>query len=427
MRRVVITGIGAVTPLGNTIWDSWDALKRGISGIWPITRFDASGLETRIAGEVKGFDVGQFLSKRHALRHDPFVHYAVAAALMALEDAGITPESEFGVVIGSSRGGITTIERNLERHINLKQPFSAYLAMASTANMAASEVSIRLGLQGPCMALSTACASGANAIGEAMHIIKRRGADVMLAGGSEAPITRVMLGGYGSARVLSRRNDEPGKASRPFDIHRDGFVLSEGAGVVILEELNHAIKRGANIYAEITGYATTADACHETMPSYVGEALCIRKAIEDAGLFLSKTCSGFAVRSSEKPKTHNFKPIGEIGLINAHATSTPLGDIVEAKAIKEVFGDAVNKVSVTANKSMTGHMLGASGAVEAIFTALSIKEGIIPPSINIDEVDGSIQLNIARRPLTRKIKAALTTSFGFGGVNACLVLFSVER
>lgn len=418
MRRVVITGIGALTPLGNDIKTTWNNLQEGRSGISHITRFDASALPSRIAGELKGFSPEKFLSKKDIMRLDPFVHYAAAAATMAVEDAGLLRQGpgyrgkgtgkgdrkskvleSAAVIIGSGRGGITSMEEAVERNILHGRPFSAYLMSSSTINMAASYVSMIFGIKGPSLGISTACASGTNAIGEAYRMILTGASDIAIAGGTEAPICRLAIGGYGSSGALSKRNTEPERASRPFDRGRDGFVVSEGAGVIVLEEKSHAHRRGARIYAELAGYGASSDAYHQTRPDSDGEAEAVRKALDDAEV-----------------------SVDDIDYINAHATSTPLGDAAEALAIRKVFGRAWEDISVSSCKSMLGHMLGAGGAVEAAVTALSIQTGIITPTINLEDQDAGVGLSIVTSTVQRDIRVALTHSFGFGGVNAVLVL-----
>ncbi|MBI5664480.1 MAG: beta-ketoacyl-ACP synthase II [Nitrospirae bacterium] len=405
MRKVVITGIGAVTPLGNDIDSTWDNIIQRHSGIRHITKFDAAALPNRIAGELRDFLPEKYISPKDILRLDPFVHYAAAAALMACEDAGLLIQDsgvrsqETGVVIGSSRGGITSMEKALERNLREGKPFSAYLMSASTINMASAYISMRLGIKGPALGISTACASGTNAIGEAFRMIQHGDIDIALAGGAEAPVCRLAVGGYGASGALSGRNDEPDKASRPFDRDRDGFIVSEGACVLVLEERDHALKRGAVIYAELAGYGTSSDAFHQTRPDSGGEAIAMDKALKDAKV-----------------------PIEEVDYINAHATSTLLGDAAEALAIKQVFGARVGDIHISSCKSMLGHMLGAAGAVEAAITALSIKRGIITPSINLEYPDPEFGLHFATSTISRDINIAISNSFGFGGVNAVLVL-----
>jgi 3-oxoacyl-[acyl-carrier-protein] synthase II len=405
MKRIVITGIGAITPLGNNIETTWQNLIKGVSGICPITKFDTRSptFPSKIAGELKHFNPQDFMPKKDILRLDPFIQYAVAASLMALEDSGIRLTSSdslrTGVIIGSSRGGITTMEKAMEIHLSKGTPFSAYLMSSSTINMASSYISMRFGIKGPAIGVSTACASGTSAIGEAMRLIRNGELDLVFAGGTEAPICRLAVGGYGSAGALSKRNDEPERASRPFDRDRDGFVIAEGAGVLVLEELNHALKRNARIYAELTGYGASSDAFHQTKPDSHGEAIAVKKALEDA----------------------RVSP-DEVDYINAHATSTVLGDITETKAIKKVFGRKTQDIHVSSCKSMLGHMLGAAGAIEAAITAISIHRGIITPTINLENPDPKCGLNHVISTMKKNINIALSNSFGFGGVNAVLVL-----
>jgi len=426
MKRVVITGIGAITPLGNDIKTIWDNLTKGISGISYITRFAGSCLSTRIAGEIKDFSPEDYLPKRDALRLDPFIHYAFASVLMALEDAGLIsqksnpplppftkgghgginsspithhPSLDFaGIIIGSSRGGITSIERAMERQLLYNKPFSAYLMSSSGINMAGSYISMRLGIRGPVIGVSTACASGATAIGEALGLLRSGEIKLAIAGGSEAPICSLAVGGYEVMGSLSKRNNEPGRASRPFDKDRDGFVISEGACIVVLEELKQALKRDARIYAEVIGYGTSSDAFHIVKPLSDGEAIAIDKALKSAKV-----------------------SINAVDYINAHATSTLLGDKTETEAIKKVFGKRAYDIPVSASKSMLGHMLGGAGAIEAAITALSLSKGIITPTINLESSDTDCDLNYIRKTESRDINIAISNSFGFGGVNAVLV------
>ncbi len=436
MKRVVITGIGAVTPLGNDIKTTWDNLTEKVSGISLITRFDPSGLTSRIAGELKNFSAEEHIPKKDIQRLDPFIHYAVAAAMMAVKDAGLIvqntatppphplPQGEgesiiipspstgegkgggetshfdsCGIIIGSSRGGITSMHKALEDHLLKGKHFSAYLMSASTINMASSYISMKLGIKGPSLGISTACASGTNAIGEAFRMIQNGDIDIAIAGGAEAPLCRLAVGGYAASGALSRRNQEPEKASRPFERERDGFVISEGAGILVIEELNHALQRGAGIYAELAGYGNSSDAYHQTKPDSEGESAAIIKALNDADLMTD-----------------------EVDYINAHATSTHLGDIAEAEAIRKVFGKRAGEIYVSSCKSMLGHMLGAAGAVEAAITALSISKGIIVPTINLDSPDPDCILNHVTSTIKKDINIAITNSFGFGGVNAVLAL-----
>jgi 3-oxoacyl-[acyl-carrier-protein] synthase II len=421
MRRIVITGIGAVTPLANKFFDSWSLVKKGISGISRISKFDTTGLSWTIAGEIKGFNPELYLSKKEILKLDPFLHYAVAAATMAAEDAGlIEQKSEVrsqkseppltkggirgGVIIGSSRGGITTIEKELQKLCSSRftvhgSRLSPYLMPSTTISMAASYVAQKLGIKGHCLGISNACASGTNAIGEAYRLIKHGYADMVIAGGTEAPICMLCVEGYGAAGALSK-NGVP----RPFDKKRDGFVIAEGACIMALEEYESALKRSAKIYGEIIGYSNITDAFHITRPDIEGEIMAIKTAFEDAGI---------------SPD--------DVDYINAHGTSTPIGDITESMAIKKVFKDRAAQMPVTAIKSMTGHMLAASGAFEAACTAMSIKECIIPPTANITEKDHECGINVITEKKETDIKIAITNSFGFGGVNAVLVLKKLEN
>ncbi len=415
MRRVVITGIGAVTPLGNNMESTWNNLTNGVSGISRITRFDPAGLRVGIAGELKDFAPENYLGRKDILRLDPFIHYSTAAAMMACEDAKLIPTrhgdytdlktlnpepfNNAGVIIGSSRGGITSLEKALERHLLEGRPFSAYLMSSSTINMASSIASIEFGIKGLAIGISTACASGTNAIGEAFRMIRTGVIDLALAGGAEAPLCRLAVGGYEASGALSKSSHKPEKASRPFDRDRDGFVISEGAGVLVLEELNHAMQRGVKIYAELSGYGTSSDSFHQTRPDSGGEAAAIISALKDAGV-----------------------APGQVDYINAHATSTPLGDAAEAGAIKKVFGRRANDIYISSCKSMLGHMLGAGGAVETAITAISIDRGIITPAINLEIPDPECDLNVATSTSYLDINIAISNSFGFGGVNAVLVL-----
>ncbi len=417
MNRIVITGIGAVSPLGNSFYESWEAAKAGLSGIMPVTRFDVSDVKWKVAGELKGFDAGKYLSKKEINRLDPFVHYAVAAAVMAAEDAGlisfnsslVTRHSSLdsgGVIIGSSRGGIGTIEKELQkifsphvsRHISRT---SAYLMPSTTISMASSYVAQKLGMKGYCLGVSNACASGASAIGEAYRLIRSGYKGPVLCGGAEAPICRICFEGYGSSGALSNLNDY--SASKPFDRARDGFVLSEGACIFVLEDYESALKRGARIYGGVMGYGNTVDAFHQTIPDPEGEARAIKMAIDEAGL---------------RPE--------DIDFINAHGTSTILGDKAETEAIKLLFGKKAYHIPVTSNKALTGHMLAASGPLEAAFTLMSMNEGIIPPTINLKERDPECDLDYVTRLRKAEIKFAISNSFGFGGVNAVLVFRTLK-
>jgi 3-oxoacyl-[acyl-carrier-protein] synthase II len=405
MKRVVITGIGVLTPLGNDIKTTWGNLMKGTSGIGAITRFDSRSpsFPSKIAGELKNFSAEQYMPPKDILRLDPFVHYASAASFMAIEDAGMMADERTGVIIGSSRGGIMTLEKAMEKHLVTRKSFSAYLMSSSTINMASSYISIRLNIKGSALGISTACASGTNAIGEAARLIRQGEMDVALAGGAEAPICRTAVGGYGSSGALSRRNGEPEKASRPFDRDRDGFVIAEGAGIVVLEELGHALKRGAKIYAEVSGYGTCSDAFHQTQPDSSGEGRAMKRAVDNSGI-----------------------AIHDIDYISAHATSTIRGDRTEAQAIEHVFQDRAGDIPVSSYKSMLGHMLGGAGAVETAITALSVRNGIIIPTINLENKAPDCRLNTVTSLMNREINAAMINSFGFGGVNAVLVLRKVR-
>jgi len=404
--RVVITGMGMLTPLGNSVDTTWKAVLAGVSGVGRISRFDAQAFPCRIAGELKGFDPRDFMTAKDAHRTDPFIQYALAAAVMAIEDAGLslTPLAKLrtGVLVGSGRGGVTTTEKNMAAFLARgTKGVSPFYTPMSLVNMAAGYLSMKLGAQGPCLDVSTACATGTHALGEAMRIIQRGDADIMIAGGSEAALTPLILAGFCQAKALSLRNHEPERASRPFDVERDGFVLAEGAGVLVLEEREHATSRGANIYAELSGYGMTSDAHHFTRPDPAGDgaARAMALALSDASM----------------------RP-GEIDYINAHGTSTVPNDRIETLAIKKAFGPDAYKLAVSSSKSMLGHMLGAAGAVEAVITALSLSQGIIHPTINLDNPDPECDLDYVRGSSRKKdIRASLSTSLGFGGINAALV------
>ena len=405
-RRVVITGIGLVSPLGIGTESNWAALTSGQSGIGPITHFDAAHFAARIAGEVRGFDPLRFVDKKDVKKMDIFIQYAIAASQFAMDDAQltITPElaSNTGVFIASGIGGFTTIERE---HIALLEggprKISPFFIPSAIINLAAGQVSIRFGAKGPNSATCTACSASAHAIGDAWEIIRRGDADVMIAGGSEAAITPMGVGGFAAMRALSTRNDDPTRASRPFDKDRDGFVVGEGAGVLILEELAGALRRGGRVYAELVGYGMAADAYHITAPSEDGDGplRVMARALRSAHVTAS-----------------------QIQYINAHGTSTPHGDKVETIAIKRCFGECAKKVAVSSTKSMTGHLLGAAGGLEAGITALAVHHQVVPPTINLEQADEECDLdyvpNVARR---LEMEYALSNSFGFGGTNAALL------
>ena len=410
-RRVVVTGVGLVTPLGVGTRANWDALLAGQSGIGPITRFDASLFAARIAGEVKGFDPLQFMEKKDVKKMDIFIQFAIAAAQFAMDDAGLTVTpgiaDHVGVYIASGIGGFTTIER--EHHELIKggpRRISPFFIPASIINLAAGQVSIRFGARGPNLATCTACTASAHAVGEAYEIIKRGDADVMIAGGSEAAITEMGVGGFAAMRALSTRNDEPARASRPFDKDRDGFVMGEGSGIVILEELEMAKARGASIYAEVVGYGLTSDAYHLT-----------GQPEEAHG----------AVRSMQMAMRKAGVPAGRIDYINAHGTSTPINDPTETLAVKTVLGEHAKTVAMSSTKSMTGHLLGAAGGLEAGIVALAIRHQIAPPTINLDEPGEGCDLDyVPHTSRAMKIDYALSNSFGFGGTNGTLLLKKYE-
>jgi 3-oxoacyl-[acyl-carrier-protein] synthase II len=405
-RRVVVTGIGLVSSLGIGTETNWDALCKGCSGIAPITKFDATHFATRIAGEVKNFDPLRFVEKKDVKKMDAFIQYAVAASQFAMDDARLEISDEIapnvGVSVGSGIGGFSTIERE---HIALLEggprKISPFFIPSAIINLAAGQLSIRYGAKGPNTATCTACSASAHAIGDAFEIIKRDAADVMIAGGSEAAITPMSVGGFGALRALSTRNDDPERASRPFDRDRDGFIVGEGAGVLILEELEFAKRRGARIYTEIVGYGMSADAYHITAPSEDGDGpyRVMKAALKSAGL----------------------QP-AQVDYINAHGTSTPHGDKVETLAIKRCFGDHASKVAVSSTKSMTGHLLGAAGGLEAGITALAVYHQTAPPTINQEHPDEECDLDyISNVKRSLPIEYALSNSFGFGGTNAALL------
>jgi len=410
-RRVVITGVGMVSPLGIGNRENWQALLEGRSGIGPITRFDASDYACRIAGEVKGFNPEDWVPKKDVKKMDLFIHYAMAAAEIAMRDAGFQVQSSeadrVGVYIGSGIGGLPSIER--QHAILLKEGprrISPFFIVGLIVNMASGQVSIRYGAKGPNQAACTACATGTHAIGDAFEIIKRGDADVMIAGGCEGVIAPLCVGGFSAMRALSTRNDDPGRASRPFDADRDGFVISEGAGIVILEELGHAVRRDAAVHAEVAGYGVSGDAFHVSAPSEDGDGpvRVMRRAIQDAGIDPSA-----------------------IDYVNAHGTSTPQGDAVETCALKKVFGDHARTVAVSSTKSMTGHLLGGAGGLETAIVALAIREGIVPPTINYATPDPECDLDYVPNEARRmRVNYALNNSFGFGGTNAALVLKKPE-
>jgi 3-oxoacyl-[acyl-carrier-protein] synthase II len=410
-RRVVVTGVGMITPLGIGVDSSWNNLISGISGIGKITQFDAFAFPTQIAGEVKGFNPEDYIEPKEIKKMDRFIHFAVAAASMAINDSKlkITEKNadRAGVIVGSGIGGLHAIEHYhsvfLEKGPRKISPFFIPMLIV---NLAAGQIFIRFGAKGPNSAMATACATGSHAIGDAYKLIQRGDADIMIAGGTEAVITPLGIGGFNAMKALSTRNDEPQKASRPFDSGRDGFVMGEGAGIVILEPLEDAQDRGAKIYAEIVGYGMSADAYHITAPSPGGEgaARCMTMALKDAGI---------------------TPP--DVDYINAHGTSTKYGDELETNAIKTVFGEHAYKIAVSSTKSMTGHLLGAAGGVEAVVTVLSICHEIVAPTINLDNPDPDCDLDyVPQRSRKMTVNYGLTNSFGFGGTNACLLFKKFE-
>ena len=404
-RRVVVTGLGLVTPLGIGNDASWQAAIAGKSGIGPITRFDASQLPCRIAGEVKDFDPSLFMDRKEARRNDLFIQFGLAGAQLALQDAGLPLDQPLGercgVIVGSGMGGLATLEAtHLVTVDKGHRKVSPFFIPSIIVNLVGGQISIRYGAAGVNYAPVSACASGNHAIGESMRHIQHGDVDLMITGGAEATITLMGISGFTAARAVSERNDAPEKASRPYDRDRDGFVAGEGAGILILEELEHAKARGARIYCELTGYAATADAFHITTPSGSGAERAMRLCLQDAGL---------------EPTAVQY--------VNAHGTSTPVGDIAEIKAIKNVFGDWAKKgLMVSSTKSMTGHLLGAAGGVEAAFSVLALKHGIIPPTINVEHQDPECDVDVV--PNTARevpIQVAMSNSFGFGGTNAVVV------
>jgi 3-oxoacyl-[acyl-carrier-protein] synthase II len=410
-RRVVVTGIGLVSALGIGTSETWAALLAGQSGVTRITRFDVSSYATQIAAEVKGFDPLAFIEKKDIKKMDLFIQFAIAAAQFAMDDSKLEITADnapnIGVFIGSGIGGFITIEREHEALLaGGPRKVSPFFIPSAIINLAAGQVSIRFGAKGPNSATCTACSASAHAIGDAYEIIKRCDADAMIAGGSEAAITPMSVGGFGQLRALSTRNDEPARASRPFDKDRDGFIIGEGAGVVILEELEHAKRRGAPIYAEIVGYGMSADAYHMTAPSEDGDG--------------AKRAMAMAIRKA------GIAP-ADIDYINAHGTSTPYNDRLETLAIHNCFGDHAEKLVISSTKSMTGHLLGGAGGLEAGITALAVHHQVVPPTINLDEPDPECDLDyVPHQKRNMPIRYALSNSFGFGGTNATLLFKKFE-
>ena len=410
-RRVVITGMGMVSPVGLSVKESWENILAGKSGAAPVTAFDTIGFSTTFTASVKDFDVSQYLSPKDAKKMDPFIHYGIAAAKEAIEDAGLEVNDDnaerIGVSVGSGIGGLPGIEKGHEAYMKGgPRKISPFFVPSNIINMISGHLSIMYGLKGPNVALVTACATGTHSIGDAARMIEYGDADVMVAGGAEMATSPCGLGGFGSARALSTRNDSPETASRPWDKDRDGFVLGDGAGVMVLEEYEHAKKRGAKIYAEVTGYGMSGDAYHMTLPAKGGEGAmrCMQNALRNGRL---------------NPD--------QVDYINAHGTSTPAGDIAETQAAKGCFGDHAYKLVMSSTKSMTGHLLGAAGGVEAIFSVLAIRDQVAPPTINIFEQDPECDLDYAANEAREmKIDVAMSNSFGFGGTNATLVISKID-
>ena len=406
-RRVVITGMGLVTPLGIGVQDSWDSLCAGKSGIGEITRFDTSIFQTKIAGEVKGFRKEDYLPTKEARRTELFIAYAIAASHMAMEDSGLKIDSSnahrVGVITGCGLGGLDIMEKHIFKVVTEgPKRVSPFFIPMMIGNMAPGMVSIHFGAKGPNASLATACAAGTHAVGDSFWAIRNGYADAMITGGVEAVVTKTCIAGFNAMKALSTRNDDPQRASRPFDKDRDGFVVGEGSGIMIIEALDHALERGAKIYGEIVGYGLSGDGFHMTAPppDGAGAVQCMQAALDDADVSFDK-----------------------VDYINAHGTSTPLNDLYESRAIKTVFKDRAHSLAISSTKSMTGHLLGGAGGIETVFTALAIYHGIIPPTINYENPDPDCDLdyvpNVARK---QKVQYALTNSFGFGGTNACLLL-----
>lgn len=405
-RKVVVTGLGLITPVGNDVETAWSALKNGVSGIGTISHFDTAAFSTQFGGSIKDFDCNLYMDSKDARRFDIFIQYGIAAGVQAFINSGIENSSwnpeRFGVAVGSGIGGITSIEQtSLQIHKTGPRKVSPFFVPGSIINMIAGSLSIRFGLQGPNIAVTTACTTGTHNIGLAANMITTNQADVMLVGGAEMATSPVGLGGFCAARALSTRNEDPASASRPWDRDRDGFVLSDGAGIMVIEELEHARKRGATIYAELTGFGMSGDAYHMTSPSEggAGAALCMRNALLSAQM---------------APEAVDY--------INAHGTSTQAGDIAETMAIKSVFGRHARKLAISSSKSMIGHLLGASGAVEAIISVLSLRDQVVPPTINLDNPDEGCDLDyVPHTTRDQALNVVLSNSFGFGGTNGSLI------
>ena len=410
-RRVVVTGIGLVTPIAIGTEETWQGLVAGKSGIGPITHFDSAAFATHFAGEVKAFEPTAFMTAREAKTNDPFIQFAVAAGTLAVADSGLEIKGEFaervGCFVGAGLGGVTTIEATC-KSLAEKGPrhgFSPFFVPMIIVNLASGNLSIKFGAKGPNMSQVSACSTGTHAIGDAFRVIERGDADAMICGGTEATVTPLGVGGFNAMRALSTRNDSPQTASRPFDKDRDGFVIAEGAGILVIEELEHAKARGAKIYAELRGYGLNADAHHITSPSPEGEGAqrCMKLALKDAKL-----------------------NIEDIGYINAHGTSTKINDATETLAIKKVFGDAARKLMVSSTKSMTGHLLGAAGGIESVISVKAIETGIVPPTINLDEPDPDCDLDyVPNTARNLRVRTVLSNNLGFGGQNAAVVFRAI--
>ncbi len=405
-RRVVVTGLGVISPVGIDVPSAWNSVINGRSGIGPITRFDSTAFNTHIAGEVKGFDPAKYMSGKEARRYDSFIHYGIAAAKEAMADAGITPNpanpERYGLSIGSGIGGLPLI---METAYALRdggpRKISPFFIPGSIINMISGLISIEYGFQGANMAAVTACSTANHCIGESMRKIEYGDVDVMVVGGSEAAVCELGIGGFNAARALSTRNDDPTAASRPWDVDRDGFVLGEGAGVLVIEEYEHAKARGAKIYCELIGYGVSGDAYHVTAPREDGDGArrCMLNALNNASMVPT-----------------------DVDYVNAHGTSTPLGDLAEATAVKAAFGDHTKKLMVSSTKSMTGHLLGAAAGIEAVFTILALHHGVIPPTINLHQQDPAVDLDLVPNTARQaKVDVAMSNSFGFGGTNSTLV------
>lgn len=409
-RRVVVTGLGIISPVGNSVADAWTNILAGKSGIGPITRFDSSGFPTHIAGEVKDFDATKYIAAKEARRFDTFIHYGLAAAIDALKDSGLDLDKEdrtqIGVCIGSGIGGLPLIEETqIAYQAGGARKISPFFVPGTIINMISGQLSIMMGLKGPNMAVVSACTTANHSIGEAGRFIEYGDADVMVAGGAEATVSPLGLGGFNAARALSVRNDDPAGASRPWDKDRDGFVLGEGSGVLILEEFEHARKRGARIYCELAGYGMSADANHITAPCEDGEG--------------AARCMSNALRNARRNPS-------DVHYLNAHGTSTPLGDVAETLAVKRCFGDHAYRLAVNSTKSMTGHLLGAAGGIEAVFAALAVQNQISPPTINLHRPGEGCDLDyVANTARSMRIEVALSNSFGFGGTNGTLAFTRV--